>query len=85
MRNARTFYLYTIPECPFCHDAKVLLAEKKHKFITMELSSDNPILKRLKEEMEWGTVPMVFELQGRDHKFVGGYTDLVDYLGEENE
>jgi hypothetical protein len=31
-------------------------------------------------------VPMVFELQGRDHKFVGGYTDLVEYLGgKDNE
>jgi len=29
-------------------------------------------------------VPMIFELLGRDHKFVGGYTDLVDYLGKEN-
>jgi glutaredoxin len=85
MRDTRTFYLYTIPECPFCHDAKVLLAEKRHRFITMELSSSNPTLERLKEEMDWGTVPMVFELLGRDHKFVGGYTDLVDYLGEENE
>ena len=42
--------------------------------------------KRLKEEMDWKTIPMVFEIEGRDHKFVGGYTDLVDYLGDkENE
>ena len=84
MSDKRTFYLYTIPECPFCHDAKVLLTEREHKFITMELSSHNATLKRLKEEMDWKTVPMVFELQGRDHKFVGGYTDLVEYLGEDN-
>tara|TARA_B100000131_G_scaffold220713_1_gene212189 strand:+ start:2429 stop:2686 length:258 start_codon:yes stop_codon:yes gene_type:complete len=85
MTTSRTFYLYTIPECPYCHDAKVLLASKRCKFVTMELSHDNSTLCRLKEEMDWKTVPMIFELQGRDHKFVGGYTDLVNYLGEDNE
>ena len=49
----------------------------------MELGWDHPTLDRLKEEMDWKTIPMVFEIQGRDHKFIGGYTDLVKYLGED--
>ncbi len=86
MSDERTFYLYTTAECPFCFKAKVLLTEKKYKFVTMELNKTHDTLKRLKEEMNWPTVPMVFELQGRDHKFIGGYTELVEYLeGVENE
>ena len=86
MNNKRTFYLYTSPECPFCDRAKALLNDHGHNHLAMELGWEHPTLTRLKEEMEWKTVPMVFELVGRDHKFVGGYTDLVDYLGEhENE
>ena len=86
MSDSKTFYLYTVAECPFCTKAKKLLDDNGHKHIAMELGWEHPPLTRLKEEMDWGTVPMVFELQGRDHKFVGGYTDLVEYLGgKDNE
>tara|TARA_R110000744_G_scaffold377531_1_gene492643 strand:+ start:255 stop:413 length:159 start_codon:yes stop_codon:yes gene_type:complete len=52
----------------------------------MELDWEHETLRRLKEEMDWPTVPMIFEIEGRDHKFVGGYDDLVTYLkGKENE
>lgn len=81
----KTFYLYTTADCGFCTRATNLLESRGFKFIAMELNKEHETLKRLKQEMDWGTVPMVFELQGRDHKFVGGYTDLVEYLGEENE
>ena len=83
MSDSKTFYLYTTAECPFCTKAKELLDDKGHKHLALELGWEHPTLIRLKEEMDWGTVPMVFELVGRDHKFVGGYTDLVDYLGDE--
>ena len=86
MGDIKTFYLYTVPECSYCTKAKELLVERGYNHLAMELGHDNPTLIRLKEEMDWGTVPMVFELEGRDHKFVGGYTDLVDYLGgKEND
>jgi len=86
MSDIKTFYLYVTPECPFCDKATNLLNDRGHKHITMELGWDHPTLNRLKEEMDWGTVPIIFELDGRDHKFVGGYTDLVKYLEDkENE
>ena len=84
MSKRRTFYLYSNSECPFCKKAKDLLRKTGHSHIAMELGWDHPTLGRLKEEMNWKTIPMVFEIQGRDHKFVGGYTDLVEYLGEDN-
>ena len=51
----------------------------------LQLNKDHNTLVNLKKEMDWNTVPMVFELQGRDHKFVGGYTDLAKYLGVEDD
>ena len=83
MSDKRTFYLYSNPDCPFCTKAKGLLEKRGHSHIAMELDWDHLTLARLKEEMDWKTIPMVFEIQGRDHKFVGGYTDLVEYLGED--
>jgi glutaredoxin len=82
MRYDNTYYLYTTAECGFCSRAKELLTEKKLRFVVMELNREHPTLMRLKEEMDWGTVPMIFQIDGRDHKFLGGYTDLLNHLGE---
>ena len=82
MKHDNTYYLYTTAECGFCQRAKELLTEKKLKFVVMELNREHPTLMRLKQEMDWGTVPMIFQIEGRDHKFLGGYTDLLNYLGE---
>ena len=83
MSDKRTFYLYSNSGCPFCVKAKEFLERHGHVHISMELDWDHPTLARLKEEMDWKTIPMIFELHGRDHKFIGGYTDLVEYLGED--
>lgn len=82
MKHDNTYYLYTTAECGFCQRAKELLTEKKLKFVVMELNREHPTLMRLKLEMDWGTVPMIFQIEGRDHKFLGGYTDLLNHLGE---
>ena len=81
MSNNRTFYIYSNSECPFCTKAKDLLDSLGYAYISMELGWDHPTLIRLKEQMNWKTIPMIFEIVGRDHKFVGGYTDLSAYLG----
>tara|TARA_Y100000114_G_C11572952_1_gene237297 strand:+ start:119 stop:376 length:258 start_codon:yes stop_codon:yes gene_type:complete len=85
MSQPRVFFLYTSPECSFCDKAKSLLEQRGHKFVAMELPWDHPTLIRLKEEMDWPTIPMIFEMQYRDHKFVGGFTDLQVYLGASDE
>ena len=85
MIRDKTFFLYTTSECGFCKRAKEKLEEHDLKFIVMELNKDHETLKSLKKEMGWGTVPMIFELDGKNHKFIGGYTDLVAYLGEGDE
>jgi len=84
MKNYKTFYMYATAECGFCKRAKDLLEAKGLKFIVLQLNRDHDTLVRLKKEMDWNTVPMIFEFEGRDQKFIGGYTDLVDYLGVED-
>ena len=81
----KTFYLYTTDGCGFCQRAKELLERRKLNFIMLDLDREHPTLVQLKQEMGWGTVPMVFQIDERDHRFIGGYTDLLEYLGEENE
>ena len=76
MKHDNTYYLYTTAECGFCQRAKELLTEKKLKFVVMELNREHPTLMRLKLEMDWGTVPMIFQIEGRDHKF-------LNHLGEQ--
>ena len=76
MKHDNTYYLYTTAECGFCQRAKELLTEKKLKFVVMELNREHPTLMRLKLEMDWGTVPMIFKIEGRDHKF-------LNHLGEQ--
>ena len=84
MSEKRTFYLVSNPDCPFCTKAKDLLDQRGHTHIAFDIDWSHPALAQLKKEMDWKTIPMVFELRGRDQKFVGGYTDLVEYLGEDS-
>tara|TARA_R110000744_G_scaffold370517_3_gene481120 strand:+ start:1069 stop:1323 length:255 start_codon:yes stop_codon:yes gene_type:complete len=80
-----SFILYTLNGCPHCDEATELLNHRDRKHIIMELNREHPTLQGLKDELDWKTVPIIFEMSGRDQKFIGGYTDLVDYLeGEDN-
>ena len=37
-------------------------------------------MQEVKSKHKWQTVPMVFEVTGGQEKFIGGYTDLREYL-----
>ena len=40
------------------------------------------VLEHVKLAYEHNTVPMVFSSKAKNIQFVGGYTDLVEYLDE---
>ncbi len=41
----------------------------------------NPLhLTEVKRRYSWDTVPLILEVGGGSEKFIGGYTDLVEYL-----
>jgi glutaredoxin len=81
MSDNKSFYLYTVADCSFCKKAKELIEKEGHAQVAWEVSPEDPRLDVLKQKANWKTVPMVYEYEGVNHKFIGGYTELRDYLG----
>ena len=74
------FKLYTKTTCPYCHAAVRLLAESKMSFECHSLDAQPELLTEVKEKHNWRTVPMIFDVTGGQEKFIGGFTDLQEYL-----
>ena len=76
----RKFKLYTTTSCPYCHAATKLIAENKMEYECHALDSQPQLLQEAKNKHNWRTVPMVFEVTNGQEIFIGGYTDLKEYL-----
>ncbi len=77
------FVLFTREGCPYCVSAQELLEEKglKHTVYDFKAGQQDAVLKEIKEKHNWTTVPMIFFLsESGAPKFLGGYTDLVQYF-----
>ena len=73
-----TFLIYSKDTCSFCDKAKQLLED--YDFVYKEKKLENPeyrqeLLSRLPSVK---TVPQIF----RDSEYIGGYTELKQYLEE---
>ena len=77
------YIVFSKPTCPFCTKAKELLEEQGVEYSVVDVGES---WEQLKEAFRWQTVPMVLEAESDVvFHFVGGYTDLVEYLGIEEE
>lgn len=77
------YIIFCKPTCPFCVKVIDLLDERGLEYNTINFNEkQSEILSQIKEAYDWKTVPMVFEREGNIIKFVGGYTDLVELLGD---
>tara|TARA_R100001510_G_C7653216_1_gene211294 strand:+ start:1778 stop:2035 length:258 start_codon:yes stop_codon:yes gene_type:complete len=76
------FRLYTKSSCPFCQAAMKLLAEHKKEFELYGLDKQPELLNEIKKTYNWKTVPVVVEITHGQEKFIGGYTDLKEYLNK---
>ncbi len=74
------FRLYTKANCPYCQMAMQLLSENKKEFECYALDSKPKLLTEIQDTYKWNTVPVVVEITAGQEKFIGGYTDLKDYL-----
>ncbi len=74
------FRLYTKTDCPYCQMAVRLLAEHKKEFECYALDSQPQLLNEIKTTYRWETVPVVVEITEGREKFIGGFTDLKEYL-----
>ena len=74
-------------ECPFCLKAKTFLIEKGFPFEYCSVDHSRKLLDYYKLIYKHDTVPMVIELntENDDEKFIGGFTDLSEYLRREFE
>jgi|TARA_R100001082_G_scaffold105201_1_gene77106 glutaredoxin len=57
-----------------------LLAEHKKDFECYALDSQPQLLNEIKATYKWETVPVVVEITAGEEKFIGGFTDLKEYL-----
>ena len=74
------FRLYTTTNCPYCQMAMNLLAEKQKEFECYSLDRQPELLNEIKQTYNWRTVPIVVEITEGREKFIGGFTDLKQYL-----
>lgn len=74
------FRLYTKADCPYCHMAVKLLSENQKEFECYALDNQPSLLSEIKNTYHWKTVPLVVEITEGKEKFIGGYTDLREYL-----
>ena len=74
------FRLYTKTSCPYCHAAIKLLSENQYDFECYGLDKQPKLLTEIKETYKWETVPLVVEITEGQEKFIGGFSDLKEYL-----
>jgi glutaredoxin len=74
------FRLYTKGDCPYCQMAVRLLAEHQKEFECYALDNQPELLNEIKTTYRWDTVPVVVEITEGHEKFIGGFTDLKEYL-----
>ena len=74
------FRLYTKTDCPYCQMAVRLLAEHQKEFECYALDSQPQLRSDIKNTYQWETVPVVVEITEGNAKFIGGFTDLKEYL-----
>ena len=81
----RYYQIYAWTECPFCVHAKEILIQKEEQFMFCCLEQSDALLKYIKKKYNWETVPLIIEknTMSNEEKFLGGFTDLVKYLEEE--
>ena len=77
------YIVFCKPTCPFCVKAKELLEEQKLEHSMVDVGDT---WEQLKEAFRWETVPMILEVENDVlYHFIGGYTDLVEYLDVEEQ
>ena len=74
------FRLYTKTDCPYCQMAVRLLADHQKEFEGYALDNQPALLNEIQTTYRWETVPVVVEITEGQEKFIGGFTDLKEYL-----
>lgn len=80
----KEFKIYSKEDCPFCERAKNLIVEKNHIYDEIDLTDNEKRQAFYKEngflENNQNTVPKIYEIKDGKEIYIGGYTELHDYL-----
>jgi glutaredoxin len=57
-----------------------LLEDKGLQFSIVSIDGNPELLQEVKSNYNWQTVPIITEVTPSGTKFIGGYTDLKEYL-----
>ena len=76
------FRLYTKANCSYCHRAVNLLVEHEKEFECYALDKQPKLLTEIQQTYSWHTVPVVVEITEGREKFIGGFSDLENYLND---
>lgn len=84
----RHFRIYTKDGCPHCVNAKALLKSYGFEYseIVYDPYNNENIILSIMGDYNWRSFPMIFEMvksEDSNVEFVGGFTQLKDYLDDE--
>jgi len=80
--GGKKYILYVKASCPYCVDAEKLLSERGQQYTVIPFDNQLDALEHMKWAYSHETVPMIFEKDGNNILFIGGYTDLVLHFDE---
>lgn len=69
------FWVYGSGVCPWCHEAVKVLKAKGHTVVYMDVGLNKSL-----RDPSWQTIPQIFDVGYH----VGGYDDLIRYLGDDD-
>jgi len=82
----RNFILFTKEKCDFCEEAVTKLKSLEHSYEEIRLNDHPKGLSMIKNLYGWETVPIILEyISEKKQTFVGGCTDLEEYLREDKD
>ena len=71
------FLVFTGRFCGYCTAAKRLLTQKQLPFVEISFDENPPELRdEVVEATMHRTVPVIFDIRGEDHIFIGGLDEL---------
>lgn len=70
--NGPKVILYSKDPCPYCVNAKRLLANKGVAYEEIDLTDKPEEMQKIKNQFGWKTVPIIVI----NDKLIGGYTDM---------
>jgi len=84
------YHVMAWEDCSYCHSAIDLLTERRLEAHVEFLEQGSEILLEAQHRHDWDTVPMItrvaVDATGEiSQEFIGGYTDLLSYLGNNEE